>query len=148
VLVLPSSFFFVLVLAVSLRRDKLACVRVRGRGVAKKMVHVVQGRVVQRRSIFRLSIFADLFWGIVNTIGTFFETMFSMEKANAYKQTGRTKKRGNNNFGGSTSGGGGPSGGDGGGGGRGLNNRRPGQGGPRVAGIKDFQSAGNIPGGS
>ena len=112
------------------------------------MVHVVQGRVVERRSIFRLSIFADLFWSIVNSIGTFFETMFSMEKANAYRETGRTKTKRNNLGGYSTGGGGGPSGGGGGGGGgRGLNNRRPG-GGPRVAGIKDFQSAGNIPGGA
>eukprot|EP00212_Chloropicon_laureae_P006868 CAMPEP_0197494304 /NCGR_PEP_ID=MMETSP1311-20131121/28911_1 /TAXON_ID=464262 /ORGANISM="Genus nov. species nov., Strain RCC856" /LENGTH=68 /DNA_ID=CAMNT_0043039671 /DNA_START=91 /DNA_END=294 /DNA_ORIENTATION=+ len=65
------------------------------------MVHVVQGRIVEKRSLFRLSIFSDLFWGLLNLVGQFFETMFSMEKANAYRQTGKTKvaKRGVGGFG-------------------------------------------------
>ena len=33
------------------------------------MVYVVNGKVVEKRSVFRLSIFADIFWGIVNFIG-------------------------------------------------------------------------------
>ena len=113
------------------------------------MVHVVQGRIVEKRSLFRLSIFTDLFWGIVNTISNFFETMLSMEKANAYRQTGKTTSKrsnthgfGNNN---GYGGGGGRPGGGGGGrpGGGGVARNR----GPRIAGIKDFKSSGNIPGG-
>ena len=100
------------------------------------MVHVVQGRIVQKRSPFRLSIFAELFWGLVNLIGQFFETMFSLEKANAYRGTGKTSARGNNNFGGG-----------GGGGGGGGNRRAPRNRGTRVAGISDFKSSGNVPGG-
>lgn len=102
------------------------------------MVHVVQGRVVQKRSLFRLSIIPEVFWGLVNLIGHFFETMFSLEKANAYRQTGRTKTpaQGRGGFGG------------GGGGGSGRPGGRPAGGRARITGIKDFKSAGNIPGGS
>ena len=106
------------------------------------MVHVVQGRVVQKRSLFRLSIIPEVFWGLVNLIGHFFETMFSLEKANAYRQTGRTKTpaQGRGGFGGG--------GGGGGGGGSGRPGGRPAGGRARITGIKDFKSAGNIPGGS
>ncbi|QDZ22223.1 selenoprotein K-like domain-containing protein [Chloropicon primus] len=99
------------------------------------MVHVVQGRIVEKRSPFRLSIISDLFWSLMNVIGQFFETMFSLEKANHYRRTGKTTgARSNNNFGG-------------GGGGGGGNPRGPRNRGPRIAGIKDYKSSGNVPGG-
>ena len=101
------------------------------------MVHVVQGRIVEKRSPFRISIISELFWKLLNVVGQFFETMFSLDKANAYRRTGRTTTtRSNNNFGGGGGGGGNPP--------RMPRNR----GGPRIAGIKDFKSSGNVPGGS
>ena len=37
------------------------------------------GNVAPKRSIFRLSIFSDIFWGIVNFIWFFFQSMFMRE---------------------------------------------------------------------
>ncbi|XP_068689958.1 selenoprotein K-like [Montipora foliosa] len=41
------------------------------------MVYVSGSNVLQNRSIWRLSIFADVFWGLINFIVLFFHTMFS-----------------------------------------------------------------------
>ena len=38
------------------------------------------GNVAAKRSIFRLSIFSDIFWGIVNFIWFFFQSMFMSEE--------------------------------------------------------------------
>lgn len=46
------------------------------------MVYVVNGRVVQRRSPFRLSIVLDVFWGVVNAVGFFFQTLLDPTAAN------------------------------------------------------------------
>ncbi|XP_027053378.1 selenoprotein K-like [Pocillopora verrucosa] len=41
------------------------------------MVYVSGSNVLERRSIWRLSIFSDVFWGIINFVILFFHTMFS-----------------------------------------------------------------------
>lgn len=40
------------------------------------MAYVSGGTVAPKRSIFRLSIFSDVFWGVVNFIFFFFQSMF------------------------------------------------------------------------
>lgn len=44
------------------------------------------GVVKSKRSIWRLKTITDFFWAIVNLIGVFFATMFSMEKSDAYRK--------------------------------------------------------------
>ncbi|KAL5982484.1 hypothetical protein ACLOJK_016557 [Asimina triloba] len=49
--------------------------------------------VKSNRSIWRLSTITHFFWAIVNFIGVFFATMFSMEKSDEYKKrSGASKK--------------------------------------------------------
>ncbi|XP_057442644.1 uncharacterized protein LOC130734308 [Lotus japonicus] len=81
------------------------------------MAYVEGGVVRSKRTIWRLKTITDFFMSIVNIIGIFFATMFSMEKSDAYRK-GAAKKR--------DGGSGGPGGGGGGGGGGG-----PYGGGPR-----------------
>ena len=72
------------------------------------------GNVAPRRSICRLSIFSDIFWGVVNFIYFFFQSMFMTEEdiksSKYYRPPSSSADYG---------GGGGPGGGPGGGGGRG-----------------------------
>ncbi|CAD5185855.1 uncharacterized protein LOC135595930 [Musa acuminata AAA Group] len=57
------------------------------------MAYVENGVVQSKRTIWRLSIISDFFWAIVNSIGLFFITMFSMEKSDQYKKgSGSSKK--------------------------------------------------------
>ncbi|TKY56188.1 Selenoprotein K [Spatholobus suberectus] len=83
------------------------------------MAYVERGVVKSKRSIWRLKTITDYFWAIVNFIGVFFATMFSMEKSDTYRKGSVGKKW----DGGAP---GGPGGGGGGGGGGG-----PYGGGPR-----------------
>ncbi|KAL5558365.1 hypothetical protein UlMin_034576, partial [Ulmus minor] len=70
--------------------------------------------VKSKRSIWRLKTITDLFWSIVNFIGVFFATMFSMEKSDAYRKGSASSKKwdggGPGGPGGGPSGGGGPRG--------------------------------------
>ncbi|BBG95662.1 glycine-rich protein [Prunus dulcis] len=50
------------------------------------MAYVERGVVKSKRSIWRLKTITDFFWAIVNLIGVFFATMFSMEKSDAYRK--------------------------------------------------------------
>ncbi|KAI5589188.1 hypothetical protein BDE02_05G144600 [Populus trichocarpa] len=57
------------------------------------MAYVERGVVKSQRSIWRLRTITDFFWAIVNFIGVFFSTMFSMEKTDAYRKgSGSSKK--------------------------------------------------------
>ncbi|XP_024167208.2 selenoprotein K [Rosa chinensis] len=57
------------------------------------MAYVERGVVKSKRSIWRLKTITDFFWAIVNLIGVFFATMFSMEKSDAYRKgSGASKK--------------------------------------------------------
>ncbi|THG21935.1 hypothetical protein TEA_009207 [Camellia sinensis var. sinensis] len=49
--------------------------------------------VKSKRSIWRLRTITDFFWAIVNFIGVFFATMFSMEKSDAYKKGSASGKK-------------------------------------------------------
>ena len=74
------------------------------------------GRVAPKRSIFRLSIFSDIFWSVVNFIWFFFQSMFMTEddiKGTDYYSASTSRT----NYGG-----GGPGGGGGGGGPQGGGN--------------------------
>lgn len=51
------------------------------------------GVVKPKRSIWRLKTITDFFWAIVNFIGVFFATMFSMEKSETYKKTSGASKK-------------------------------------------------------
>ncbi|KAF4395254.1 hypothetical protein F8388_001641 [Cannabis sativa] len=73
------------------------------------------GVVKSKRSIWRLKTITDFFWSIVNLIGVFFSTMFSMEKSDAYRKGSASGKKWDG--GGPGGPGGGPYGGGGGGGG-------------------------------
>lgn len=50
------------------------------------------GVVKSKRSIWRLRTITDFFWAIVNIIGVFFATLFSMEKSDAYRKGSVGKK--------------------------------------------------------
>ncbi|KAK5832185.1 hypothetical protein PVK06_015985 [Gossypium arboreum] len=57
------------------------------------MAYVEGGVVKSKRSIWRLRTITDFFWAIINFIGVFFSTMFSMEKSDAYRKGfGSSKK--------------------------------------------------------
>ncbi|XP_031567858.1 selenoprotein K-like [Actinia tenebrosa] len=54
------------------------------------MAYLSQGNVLERRSIWRLSIISDFFWGIVDFIILFFHTMISpglTKHGNSYSST-------------------------------------------------------------
>ncbi|KAF2296671.1 hypothetical protein GH714_001056 [Hevea brasiliensis] len=70
------------------------------------------GVVKSKRSIWRLKTVPDFFWAIVNFIGVFFATMFSMEKSTAYRKGSGSGKKWDGGPGGPGSGpyGGGPRG--------------------------------------
>ncbi|CAB4297475.1 unnamed protein product [Prunus armeniaca] len=53
---------------------------------SEPMAYVERGVVKSKRSIWRLKTITDFFWAIVNLIGVFFATMFSMEKSDAYRK--------------------------------------------------------------
>lgn len=56
-------------------------------------MHVCLGVLKSKRSIWRLRTITDFFWAIINFIGVFFSTMFSMEKSDAYRKGfGSSKK--------------------------------------------------------
>ena len=38
------------------------------------------GKIIEKRSIFRLSIFSEIIWGVVNIIGLFFDTLINPKK--------------------------------------------------------------------
>ncbi|MED6135755.1 hypothetical protein PIB30_049572 [Stylosanthes scabra] len=77
------------------------------------MAYVEGGVVKSKRSLWRLKTITDFFWAIVNIIGVFFATMFSMEKADAYRKGAASGKKwdGGAPGGGPGGGGGGPYGG-------------------------------------
>ncbi|GMY39684.1 selenoprotein K [Fagus crenata] len=55
--------------------------------------YTCSGVVKSKRSIWKLRTITDFFWAIVNYIGVFFATMFSMEKSDAYRKgSGASKK--------------------------------------------------------
>uniref|UniRef100_A0A6N2LV22 Selenoprotein K n=1 Tax=Salix viminalis TaxID=40686 RepID=A0A6N2LV22_SALVM len=70
------------------------------------------GVVKSQRSIWRLRTITDFFWAIMNFIGVFFSTMFSMEKTDAYRKGSGSSKKWDGGPGGPGSGpyGGGPRG--------------------------------------
>ncbi|GKV37653.1 hypothetical protein SLEP1_g45654 [Rubroshorea leprosula] len=74
------------------------------------MAYVERGVVKSKRSICRLRTIVDFFWAIVNFIGVFFATMFSMEKSDAYRKGSGSSKKSDDGPGGPGSGpyGGGP----------------------------------------
>ncbi|EGD81743.1 selenoprotein K [Salpingoeca rosetta] len=52
------------------------------------MVYIQNSQVHQRRSWLRLSIFSDIFWGIINFFYLFFSTLIQPNKfANGYTET-------------------------------------------------------------
>ncbi|XP_068641118.1 uncharacterized protein [Aristolochia californica] len=57
------------------------------------MAYVEKGVVKSKRSIWCLSTVTDFFWSIINFIGVFFMTMFSMEKSDAYKRSSGSSKK-------------------------------------------------------
>jgi hypothetical protein len=58
------------------------------------MVYVGAGGQVQsERSSFRLSIFSDIFWAIMNIIGLFFNTIFGDPRAKIGKKSSNTYTR-------------------------------------------------------
>ncbi|KAL0909594.1 hypothetical protein M5K25_020478 [Dendrobium thyrsiflorum] len=75
------------------------------------MAYVEKGVLKHKRTIWRLSIISDFFWAIVNFIGVFFATMFSMDKANEYKKGSGAGKKWDGGPGGGSPGGGGGGGG-------------------------------------
>ncbi|KAJ4700634.1 selenoprotein K [Melia azedarach] len=87
------------------------------------MAYVERGVVKSKRSLWRLKTITDFFWAIINFIGVFFTTMFSMEKSDAYRKGSGSSKKWDGGPGG---GGSGPYGGGGGPRGppRGLDNVR------------------------
>ncbi|XP_012482581.1 uncharacterized protein LOC105797181 [Gossypium raimondii] len=73
------------------------------------MAYVERGVVKSKRSIWRLRTIIDFFWAIINFIGVFFSTMFSMERSDAYrKSSGSSKKWDGGPGSGPYGGGGGP----------------------------------------
>ncbi|KAF9682598.1 hypothetical protein SADUNF_Sadunf05G0125600 [Salix dunnii] len=70
------------------------------------------GVLKSQRSIWRLRTITDFFWAILNFIGVFFSTMFSMEKTDAYRKGSSSSKKWDGGPGGPGSGpyGGGPRG--------------------------------------
>ncbi|EPS73994.1 hypothetical protein M569_00774, partial [Genlisea aurea] len=65
------------------------------------------GVVKPKRSIWRLRTILDFFLSIINIIGAFFSTMFSMEKSESYRKASK-KWDGDGPGGGGGGGGGGP----------------------------------------
>ncbi|MBA0595761.1 hypothetical protein Gorai_012618 [Gossypium raimondii] len=88
-------------------------------------MHVCLGVLKSKRSIWRLRTITDFFWAIINFIGVFFSTMFSMEKSDAYRKGFGSSKKWDDGPGGPGSG---PYGGGGG-------PRRPPRGMDNVRGI-------------
>ncbi|KAJ8762871.1 hypothetical protein K2173_023000 [Erythroxylum novogranatense] len=76
------------------------------------MAYVERGVVKTKRSIWRLKTITDFMWAIVNFIGVFFSTLFSMEKSDAYRKGSGSGKKWDGGPGGPGSGprGGGPPG--------------------------------------
>ncbi|KAB5557163.1 hypothetical protein DKX38_008072 [Salix brachista] len=96
--------------------SKLSMVEKIGVGLAlsdaKKTYTLMFGVVKSQRSIWRLRTITDFFWAIMNFIGVFFSTMFSMEKTDAYRKGSGSSKKWDGGPGGPGSGpyGGGPRG--------------------------------------
>ncbi|XP_031743925.1 selenoprotein K isoform X2 [Cucumis sativus] len=53
----------------------------------------LKGVVKSQRSFWRLKTITDFFWAIVNVIGVFFTTLFSMEKSEAYRKGSGSGKK-------------------------------------------------------
>ncbi|KOM48479.1 hypothetical protein LR48_Vigan07g218300 [Vigna angularis] len=83
------------------------------------MAYVERGVVKSKRSVWRLKTITDFFWAIINIIGVFFTTMFSMEKSDNYRKGAVGKKWDGGSPGGGPGGGGSGGGGPYGGGPRG-----------------------------
>ncbi|CAK9200899.1 unnamed protein product [Sphagnum troendelagicum] len=83
----------------------------------KSLIYVsctVSGSIKGRRSPWRLSIISDTFWAIINLIGSFFTTLFSLEASKSYgKKSGARRPSGFGCGPGGPGGPGGPSGGSG-----------------------------------
>lgn len=60
---------------------------------ANELLIFITGVVKSNRSIWRLRTITDFFWAIVNFIGVFFVTMFSMEKSDAYRKSSGSGKK-------------------------------------------------------
>eukprot|EP01018_Ginkgo_biloba_P036173 Gb_12678 [translate_table: standard] len=88
------------------------------------MAYIEKGTVKAKRSMWRLSFLIEIFWAVLNFIGNFFNTMFSMEATKTYK-----KKPGSRGGGWDGGPGSGPSGGPG------TGPRRPPRGLDNVRGI-------------
>ncbi|KAH8943094.1 hypothetical protein BDL97_13G031300 [Sphagnum fallax] len=78
------------------------------------MAYIQSGSIKGRRSPWRLSIISDTFWAIINLIGSFFTTLFSLEASKSYgKKSGARRPSGFGRGPGGPGGPGGPSGGSG-----------------------------------
>ncbi|KAH7302048.1 hypothetical protein KP509_23G054000 [Ceratopteris richardii] len=72
-------------LFVGCHAERIFCISVSRRKPSISLLHVsCAGNVISKRSLMRLSIFSDLFWGIINFISVFFATMFSLDASNGY----------------------------------------------------------------
>ncbi|XP_058775234.1 uncharacterized protein LOC131649490 [Vicia villosa] len=74
------------------------------------MAYVERGVVKSKRSFWRIKTFTDFFWAVVNFIGVFFATLFSLEKSDAYRKGSGKNWGGGSGGGGGGGGGGGPRG--------------------------------------
>lgn len=60
------------------------------------MAYITGGRLNQNRSVWRLSILSDMFWGFLNVVTIFFRTMFEPDltskqlRTASYSGSGRT----------------------------------------------------------
>ena len=88
------------------------------------MVYIsASGTLSEKRSNWRISIIADIFWGIVNFFGLFFSSLFASDPDD--KQIGRVH---------ASEGGNGKGGGDD---GKGGGHKRPGESGSNIRGMRD-----------
>merc|ERR1712137_375682 len=55
------------------------------------MTYISSGRVVQNRSKLRLSYIAELFWGFINFIAIFFQTLISTEVTEGVIKRGQSR---------------------------------------------------------
>ncbi|KAG7032786.1 Selenoprotein K, partial [Cucurbita argyrosperma subsp. argyrosperma] len=57
------------------------------------LCYLSPGVVKSQRSFWRLKTITDFFWAIVNIIGVFFTTLFSMEKSESYRKGSGSGKK-------------------------------------------------------
>ncbi|XP_075517192.1 uncharacterized protein LOC142551702 [Primulina tabacum] len=70
------QFYFILISVLKEKKPKERRCKV----FSATMAYVERGVVRSKRSFWRLKTVVDFFWSIINFIGVFFTTMFSMEK--------------------------------------------------------------------